>query len=114
MGALCGENGAFDFASGCVRSAWSALLPALVVSLISLGALPLPSTVSHILGKIKSPFHVFLSVHEAEALSIAGDAQPLTIAPAAPLWRTVVLSFVSLLEALCWTAIASTTFILKD
>ncbi|KAL1696726.1 hypothetical protein GGG16DRAFT_43160 [Schizophyllum commune] len=114
MSALCGENGAFDFASGCVRSAWSALLPTLVVFLIGLGTLPLPPSVNCALGKVKAPFHVFLSVHEAEALSIAGDVQPLTVAPAAPLWRTVVLAFVSLVEALCWTAIASTTFILKD
>uniref|UniRef100_D8Q0Y8 Multidrug resistance-associated ABC transporter n=1 Tax=Schizophyllum commune (strain H4-8 / FGSC 9210) TaxID=578458 RepID=D8Q0Y8_SCHCM len=114
MSALCGENGAFDFASGCVRGAWSAILPTLIVFLISLGALPLPNKASRILGKIKAPFRVFLSVHEAEALSIAGDAHSLSIAPAAPLWRTVVLTFVSLSEALCWTAIASTTFILKD
>ncbi|KAL1762723.1 hypothetical protein FB107DRAFT_198344 [Schizophyllum commune] len=114
MSALCGENGAFDFASGCVRSAWSALLPTLVVFLIGLDTLPLPPSVNRALGKVKAPFRVFLTVHEAEALSIAGVVQPLTVAPAAPLWRTVVLSFVSLLEALCWTAIASTTFILKD
>ncbi|TRM65424.1 hypothetical protein BD626DRAFT_454236 [Schizophyllum amplum] len=119
MTGLCADHGAFDFASTCVRGSWSAFLPALVVVFLCLGAIPLPASAYRILDKLMSPFRTFLPLHEAEAVDLAEEeeipvASPITVESAAPLWRTVILSFVGLVETLCWIATASFTIIVYD
>ncbi|KAL1733355.1 hypothetical protein EV714DRAFT_246810 [Schizophyllum commune] len=117
--AICGDHGALDFASSCVRGAWGAFLPAVVVLLLCVSAIPLPAKAYRVLDTLRSPFRTFLPLHEAEAVDLAEEEEkpalpPITVQAVAPLWRTVVLTFVGLVETLCWIATASFTIIVYD
>jgi hypothetical protein len=119
---LCTDAGSiFDFHNPCVRSSWSASVPAafvLFLCLFSLG-FPMPEKAHKIFQVVKPPFKPFLTLHEAEALDLntaAGDkvvsdedagAVDLEVPDTVPLWRAVVFAFVGLVETLSWLSYGS-------
>lgn len=92
----------------CVRAAWTSLLPTAVVLVVVLYKLPisLPGPVSRFFALLRSPFTSFLTLPEAEGILYADKTLPESDAEDAqdklPLWRTIVLSTLSLLEAIAW------------
>ena len=112
---LCLNSSIWDFSDPCIRAAWSAILPVALVTLISLSHIPLPESASKICAFIKSPLQTLITLEEAEALDETGvesthystdsgeddDKSEVTV----PLWRTVLLSWIALLEALVWLSI---------
>lgn len=118
---LCRESGPFDFRDSCVRRSWTALAPVALVFALCIVSLPVPGPARWIIGVLKSPFNTYLTLHEAEAL--AASAAPSDkvnedisysneTLVAVPLWRTVVLSWISLLQTLVWLGVGS--FLLMD
>lgn len=93
-----------DFDSRCVRAAWTSLLPTAVVLLVLVYKVPLPRPLSRFFAALKSPFEHFLTLPEAEQLlyAQASDSDDASPAVNLSLWRTVVLSMLSLLEAIAW------------
>ncbi|OJT05881.1 ATP-dependent bile acid permease [Trametes pubescens] len=89
-------------ADACVRDLWSAVIPFAFVGLTLLSFTPLARV---LLRAARKPFTNFLPLHEAEAL-ISGDHSAEEEEAAAPLWRTLVLSIVSLVECLLWVGVA--------
>ncbi|KAG6864482.1 hypothetical protein C0991_009205 [Blastosporella zonata] len=101
---LCGpEDGPFDFHSGCVRSAWCALLPFTIVVALAFFSLPLP---------FKSPpiLKTYLSLHEAEGLTPEqSDYEPTKANPPTKptLWHGIVFVSIGLLETLAYLTLTS-------
>ncbi|KAG5653253.1 hypothetical protein H0H81_001510 [Sphagnurus paluster] len=109
---LCSDSGSFDFRDPCVRSSWSALLPAAFVFLLCISSLPLPSPARKLLATLASPFRGYLSLEEAEAYDIDGEdgeqsKKDTDTSPAVPIWPTFVFVLVGLAETLSWLAYAS-------
>lgn len=102
---LCGQASPLDLSDPCIRATWAALAPAVFVAALCLFSIPLPlPAFARKLGRaLGSPLDEFLTLREAEALStdepIPDDAVTNT---AVPLWRTVALAFVALVQALIW------------
>ncbi|KAL4065666.1 hypothetical protein V8B97DRAFT_2010327 [Scleroderma yunnanense] len=86
-----------DWSDERVRFSWSAFVPLVVVVLSSI--------------PFKSPFPPFLTLREAEALD---EDDVVAVDAAAPLWRTVVLAFVALTQALVWYAVGAYTLISRE
>jgi hypothetical protein len=115
---VCNGSDIFDFHNICVRSSWSAILPAsFVIVLCLLALVPVPESAQKLLEIVKSPFKSYISLPEAEALdakAAAGDVadddeddgQSVVPTPV-PLWRTLLLSWVALVEALVWLGVSS-------
>ncbi|KZT22415.1 P-loop containing nucleoside triphosphate hydrolase protein [Neolentinus lepideus HHB14362 ss-1] len=81
-------------------------IPAGLTLLLCVGAIPLPTSIRSTISIVQSPFKTFISLDEAETFIAAKDNVDNTAArPAVPLWRTVVLSWVALLETLFWLGI---------
>lgn len=102
--------GPFAFADSCVRETWASILPAAVVVIICISAVPisLPKRVHNVLGL--NVFKTYLTLHEAEALEAEGEGDgevEIAVDSKPPLWRTLVLSTVALLETLAWIALGS-------
>ncbi|KAF9459383.1 multidrug resistance-associated ABC transporter [Collybia nuda] len=120
---LCSDSGPFDFRDPCVRSSWSAIIPATFVVLLCFFSLPVPRPLRKLFGIIKSPFEQYLTLHEAEALDLDSSAEDKVVADedvgvtrievpnVVPLWRAVVFAFLGLLETLCWMSYGSFRFI---
>ncbi|KIM37758.1 hypothetical protein M413DRAFT_448273 [Hebeloma cylindrosporum] len=112
---ICGDCGPLDFRSSCVRSAWSAILPAAFVLLLGFCSIPTPRPVRRIFASIGTPFQRYLTLHEAEAIDIAalddGEemGRPVEISNFVPVWRTVVFVFVGIVQSFCWVAGGSYT-----
>ncbi|KII83783.1 hypothetical protein PLICRDRAFT_702353 [Plicaturopsis crispa FD-325 SS-3] len=116
MGSLCDTTNPFDFRDACVRSTWAAFFPAVLVALFCISSvpLPLPKPIRGFVDSIKAPFRTFLTLPEAEALDEDnGDVLPEQTKAVTPLWRTVVLSWIALVEALIWLAIGSFNLITR-
>jgi hypothetical protein len=117
---VCSNSGALDFGNECVRTTWSALLPTIFVFILCTSAL-FPESIQKILKPFSGTFPHFITLQEAEALDGSGemamvdeDAPQESQVEAenlVPLWRTVVLSFLALLETLFWLGVASFTFV---
>lgn len=76
------------------RISWGALAPAIVVAALCIGSrLTLPAL-----------FRPFLTLREAEALDPEDKTDEVVAETGAPLWRTVLLAFVALVQALMWVA----------
>ncbi|KAF5378578.1 hypothetical protein D9615_007121 [Tricholomella constricta] len=116
---LCSDGGPFDFRDPCVRSSWSALLPALFVFALCLFSLPLPTRVQSLFALLARPFRTYITLDEAEALDVDADEKsnggadpdtspkgPLASA-GVPLWRTLAFVLIGLAETLTWLAYAS-------
>lgn len=106
----------------CARSFWGALVPASFVFLLSLVAIPLPTWLSNLMRPIKEPFTPFLTLQEAEALDAAAIAESKAALGEAGqdgadavaehvesrhFWKSLLLSWFALIEALVWFGIAS-------
>lgn len=100
---LCGEAGLLDFSDPCTRATWAAFAPAVLVAALCLSSIsiPLPTSAKKLGRALKSPFDEFITLREAEALS-AGEHIPDDVDSAVPLWRTIALAFVALVQALIW------------
>ncbi|KAF8439690.1 multidrug resistance-associated ABC transporter [Boletus edulis BED1] len=107
MNGLCGRASPLDLSDPCIRISWAAFIPAVFVAALCLFSIPVP--LPAFARKLKSPLDVFLPLREAEALS-AGEPQGAEYVPvpvpvtnnAVPLWRTITLAFVALVQALIW------------
>ena len=103
---LCGNNiDPFDFQSQCVREIWGSFLPAGLVLVLCFLSIPIP----HAFDTLCSPFKHFLTLHEAEALNgetdkISSQDDMGDSAEKVPVWRTVVLVFVGIVQCLSWIA----------
>ena len=119
---LCPNSGALDFGNPCVRTTWSALLPAVFVFLLCIAAL-YPEIAQKATKPISETFPHFITLHEAEALDVIGEKvladedMPqevrVEVENLVPLWRTIVLSFVALLETLFWLGAACYAFVAR-
>ncbi|KAF9231441.1 hypothetical protein BU15DRAFT_90912 [Melanogaster broomeanus] len=121
---LCGSSGFFDFSDACTRASWSALLPSALVAALCIFNVhvPLPSIFCRFATRVKTPFHAFLTLHEAEELNVAvpktrsalEDDQCLVVDNAFHLRRNGLLTFIALVQALSClaTGVHRTTAIL--
>ena len=109
---LCLPPNLWAFADPCIRLLWSALIPGALVTLIGLCSVPLPNgIITDVVNFTKAPFQPLVTLEEAEALDEV-DEMPASHASEAggpdsqsgsvPLWRTVLLSWIALLETLAW------------
>jgi len=111
---ICGEYDILDFPNSCIREFWSAILPAAFVFSLYIACVLIPRTAGPVLTTLCWPFKQFLLLHEAEALELGpeigfnGEIQEegklLKVPNFVPLWRTVVLSFVGILESFVWVS----------
>lgn len=102
---LCVDS-VFDLTSPCIRGSWAALVPTILVLAICLSfvPLPLPKPIRNVVDAAKSPFKQYLSLHEAEGLTLEdvqniGEAE-LEVQNIVPVWRTVIFVFIGLLQCL--------------
>ncbi|KAG2056641.1 hypothetical protein BDR06DRAFT_952711 [Suillus hirtellus] len=112
---LCPGINAPDLSDACVRTSLAAIVPAALVLALCLFSIPrIPAFARPLASAIKSPFRSFLTLREAEALDSQGEkTDDLVIDNTIPLWRTVLLSFVALVEALVWSAAGAYTIIMN-
>lgn len=104
---LCpSASGPFDFGDRCIRETWAYLFPTGIVFFLCLFSLPfsLPPRVRRVLGL--DALQPFLTLEEAEVLSsdvhaLDRDGESATV-PKPSLWRTVMLTSISLLEGTAW------------
>ena len=112
---ICGDYSALDFGSSCVRAAWSAILPAAFVLLLTFCSIPTPRPVHRIFAIIGTPFQRYLTLHEAEAIDIAAldDGEEVEhvvkVSKLVPVWRTVVFAFIGIVQSFYWVADGSYT-----
>ena len=121
---LCDDYGPFDFRNSCVRLSWTALFSAGLVLLLLVASAPVPERVKPWLEVIKSPFKTYITLAEAEALDAraAGDEKDVELeelnssdnsSVAVPLWRSLVLSWLGLVQTLVWLAVGSYTLVVE-
>lgn len=110
---LCPDSNHLDLSDPCVRISLSAITPAAFVFVLCLfSVIRIPAFARPLTNAIKSPFRTFLTSREAEALlTQAEKTHDVVVDNAVPLWRTVVLSFVALVQALVWTAVGAYNFV---
>ena len=73
---LCDAAGFLDFQNPCIRATWAALLPAALVFVLCLSAVPLPHVAPlarKLTSLLKAPFQPFLTLEEAEALQLGAS-----------------------------------------
>lgn len=106
---LCSISSGLDFNDSCIRNSWSALLPTLFVVVVCTKSL-LPK-------RLNPYFRDFLYLHEAEALDASGDqvsageSIEIEVENVVRLWRTVVFSFIGMLQTMMWLAIGCFTLV---
>ncbi|KAF9555967.1 multidrug resistance-associated ABC transporter [Agrocybe pediades] len=111
---LCEDYALLDFQDACVRNAWSAFLPTIIVLSLCIWSLPLPwpAPARRLFAYASIPFKSFLTLEEAEALSSDCRSEDVlddtvqTVAPG-PTWSTFLFAFSGMAEALCWVAYGS-------
>jgi hypothetical protein len=110
---LCPDSNGLDLSDACVRTSLSAIIPAAFVFVLCLfSVIPVPAFARQFTNAIKSPFRAFLPLREAEALVVQAEKpDDIVVDNAVPLWRTVLLSFVALVQALVWTAVGAYSLI---
>lgn len=102
--AVCRGTDLTSLSDACVRGFWAAILPAGFVGLLLVSAIPpIPS----LLRILKKPLETYIPLPEAEALLYGEDdaVQEDDKENVIPLWRTLVLSTVALVECLLWISI---------
>lgn len=104
--ALCNGAPWTSLADHCVREFWAAVVPSTLVIILLLRSVPLPTPARRLLKTAKKPFTNFLTLSEAVALDVGEvpGEDPETIVP---LWRGLLISAISLFEALFWSAFGS-------
>lgn len=108
MAGLCHGARPLDLGDPCIRDTWATLAPAALVALLLITSIPLPAFARRPFDIAKAPFRTFLTLPEAEALDAGAPldeaaAEPDAGKDRAPLWRTLLLSGIALIEALAWT-----------
>ena len=106
---VCGNNlDPLDFQSPCIRELWGSFLPAGLVLVLYISAVPMP----HVLNVLYSPFRNYMTLDEAEALD--GTTPVIDKIPSqddtgetVQLWKAVVFVFVGIIQCFSWTAHAS-------
>ncbi|KAG1773289.1 hypothetical protein EV702DRAFT_1131440 [Suillus placidus] len=103
---LCPGSNALDLSDVCVRTSLGAIIPAaLVLALCLFSISRIPAFARPLTSAIELPLRSFLTLREAEALDGQGEKTgDVVVDNAVPLWRTVLLSFVALVQALLWSA----------
>jgi hypothetical protein len=103
---LCPGRTALDLSDACVRTSLAAVVPAaLVLALCLFSILWVPPFARPLTNAIKSPFRCFLTLREAEALDSEEEKSgDIVVENTVPLWRTILLSFLALIQALVWSA----------
>lgn len=110
---LCNGVGWNDATDKCIREFWAAVIPSALVVLLLILAIPIPSRVQQSLVGVKRTFTNFLTLPEAEALDVGEEPGEEPKQPV-PLWRSLLISIISLLEALVWFAYGSFALILDS
>ncbi|KAI8989077.1 multidrug resistance-associated ABC transporter [Trametes punicea] len=100
--AVCNGASLTSLSDACVRGYWAAVIPFAFVGLVLLSLIP---PIRAILRFARKPFTNFLPLHEAEALIYGEDDVEEDEETVVPLWRTLVLSTVSLIESLLWVGV---------
>ncbi|KAI0772936.1 multidrug resistance-associated ABC transporter [Trametes elegans] len=108
--AVCNGVRLDTLSDACVRGFWAAVIPFVFVGLVLVSAIP---PVRAALRIAKGPFTNFLPLHEAEALIAEDDTAEEEEDDVVPLWRTLVLSTVSLIESLLWVGAGSYSLIVN-
>jgi hypothetical protein len=108
-----------DFEDACVRETWAALLPAALVAVLLVLALPLPAPLRPLWTYVAGPFRTYITLPEAEAYlagaSVASAAEVRhTTARRASGWRTAALCLFALVPALGWAGVASFNLALRS
>ncbi|KAI0772966.1 multidrug resistance-associated ABC transporter [Trametes elegans] len=98
---VCDGASPLSLSDACVRESWAAVVPFTFVVGILASQVPPIRTV---LRTLRRPFTRFLTLAEAEALLGAQDSAQRRKA-VVPLWRTFVLSSVSLTESMLWVGL---------
>jgi hypothetical protein len=103
---LCPGSNALDLSDACVRTSLGAIVPTALVLALCLFSIPcIPAFARPLASAIKLPFRSFLTLREAEALDSQGEKTgDVVVDKTVPLWRTVLLSFIALVQALVWSA----------
>lgn len=111
---ICGEYGFLEFQSSCIREAWGAIPPAALVFVLCFAYVPIPWFTGRVFESLIWPFKRFLVLHEAEGFGLGSDGEyngedqeegkPTEETNFVPLWRTVVFSFVAIVESFVWIA----------
>lgn len=101
---LCTET---SWANPCTRSYLQSLPPFILILAILCIYIPLPKTLSR---AIQSAFTPFLSLEEAQALLdkdlLSQEGEHSVSKPKPPLWRTMCLSSLALVETVGWLILA--------
>ncbi|KAI0657587.1 multidrug resistance-associated ABC transporter [Cubamyces menziesii] len=110
--AVCNGATWTSLEDACVRASWAAVLPFVFVGLVLVSLVP---PIPALLRFLKKPFTNFLPLPEAEAL-LYGDGnggEEREGENVVPLWRTLILSTVSLIECLLWLGIGCYSLIIN-
>ena len=107
----------------CARSFWGAVIPAAFVFVLCVVVVPVPAQLSNLVCRIKRQFLPFLTLQEAEALDAAAAAESnaafgdagqdgprdalVKQVESGHLWKSLLLSWIALIETLVWFGIAS-------
>ncbi|KAL1948407.1 hypothetical protein VTO73DRAFT_12482 [Trametes versicolor] len=108
--AVCNDASLTSLSNACVRGFWAAVVPFAFVGLALLSFTP-PARV--LLRIAKKPLTNFMPLREAEALITGDDTLVDEQEDTAPLWRTLVLSSVSLTESLLWVGVGCYSLIVN-
>lgn len=110
--AVCRGERLTDLSGACVRDFWAAVIPLALTGIVLLSSVPPFSILLRIVHK---PFKNFLTVHEAEALMYEdkNEGEDQSEDPSIPLWRTLLLSTVSLVETLLWVGVGCYSLIVN-
>ncbi|KAJ7499148.1 hypothetical protein FB451DRAFT_27658 [Mycena latifolia] len=97
------EPNPFAFDDPCIRASWSAALPVVLVSILSIAATPV---VKQCKSSLFKPFQEFLTLEEAEALSSGVPAPADIISPTlGPKRTSAVLVSLALAEIILWIVV---------
>ncbi|KAF7974527.1 hypothetical protein HWV62_11990 [Athelia sp. TMB] len=111
MPAICTAANGADFNQPCVRAAWAAIAPTILVLFLGATAC-LPKRVNN---SIKSAlFTDFLTLHEAEALDISEEKsqeepEEDEVEVWSPMWKTLTMFLVAMLQTMIWLTIGCYT-----
>ncbi|KAI0639291.1 multidrug resistance-associated ABC transporter [Trametes polyzona] len=107
---VCNGQSLTSLSDACVRGFWAAVVPFAFVGLVLLSLTPPARFLIRI---AKRPFTNFLPLREAEALISGDDTLADEDENVVPLWRTLVLSTVSLVESLLWVGVGCYSLIVN-
>ena len=115
---FCGAS-PLDPSDPCIRVSWAALAPAAFVAVLCLVSIPFPfPAVARKIGRtLTFPLDAFITLREAEALGAGGpSADDVEHVPdvTIPLWRTIALAFVALVQALLWLSCGAYMLITRE